>query len=232
MVSSRRGGVAARGSITRASLRSSVVTESATLARPSFAMAERMSMSRVTSADLVTIADGMAEFPQHFQDRTHDAVFALDRLIGIGVGADRHHRRAVARLAQLGFQQLRRVRLEQKLRLEIEAGRQAEIGVGRPRETIDAAMLAAAIGIDRAVERDVGRAVPRDDGARRVFHHLRAQGRRRLVLPGPAIVEADIFLQIEAARGVGARAAAVDIDAGGIGGSGSGFGSLRHHSGS
>ncbi len=56
--SSRRAGVAARGSITRASFGSSVVTDSATLARLRFAMRERMSRSRSTSADLVTMPTG------------------------------------------------------------------------------------------------------------------------------------------------------------------------------
>ncbi len=59
--SSRRAGVAARGSITRASLGSSVVTDSATLARLRFAMRDRMSRSRSTSADLVTMPTGWPE---------------------------------------------------------------------------------------------------------------------------------------------------------------------------
>ena len=58
MVSSRFAGVAARGSILRASRGSSVVTESATLARPRSAIGARMSMSRATSADLVTMPTG------------------------------------------------------------------------------------------------------------------------------------------------------------------------------
>ena len=57
-VSSRRDGVAARGSIVRASFASSVVTDSATLASPFAAMRDRISMSRVTSADLVTMPTG------------------------------------------------------------------------------------------------------------------------------------------------------------------------------
>ena len=56
--SSRRAGVAARGSITRASLGSSVVTDSATLTRLRCAMRARMSRSRTTSADLVTMPTG------------------------------------------------------------------------------------------------------------------------------------------------------------------------------
>ena len=58
IVASRRCGVAARGSIARASLWSSVVMETATLARFFFAISDRMSMSRVTSADLVTMPTG------------------------------------------------------------------------------------------------------------------------------------------------------------------------------
>ena len=58
MVASRFSGVAARGSIARASLRSSVVTEIATLTRPRSAIRPRMSMSRSTIADLVTMPTG------------------------------------------------------------------------------------------------------------------------------------------------------------------------------
>src|SRR6516162_8500173 len=54
----RRAGVAARGSMTRASLPSSVVTDSATLTRLRSAMRARMSRSRVTSDDLVTMPTG------------------------------------------------------------------------------------------------------------------------------------------------------------------------------
>ena len=39
--------------------------------------------------------------------------------------------------------------LGEQLRFEIEPGREAEIGVGGTREAVDAAVLAAAIGIDR-----------------------------------------------------------------------------------
>ena len=58
MASSRRDGVAARGSMRRASLRSSVVTEMATCARPFSAIGASRSMSRVTRADLVTTLTG------------------------------------------------------------------------------------------------------------------------------------------------------------------------------
>ena len=56
--SSRRGGVEARGSMVRASSASSVVTEIATLTRLRLAMRARISRSRSTSADLVTMPTG------------------------------------------------------------------------------------------------------------------------------------------------------------------------------
>ena len=58
MVAIRRVGVAARGSSRRARVRSSVVTETHTCASPFAAMGARMSMSRSTSADLVTMPTG------------------------------------------------------------------------------------------------------------------------------------------------------------------------------
>jgi hypothetical protein len=91
---------------------------------------------------------------------------ALDRLIGIGVGSDRDHARFVVRRRQFLFQKLRRVGLGEQFRFEVEPRRQAEIGVGRPREAIDAAVLAAAVRIDRTVESDIGRIVAGDDCAR------------------------------------------------------------------
>jgi hypothetical protein len=49
--------------------------------------------------------------------------------------------------------------------------------MGRPGEAIDAAVLAAAIGIDGTVEGDVGRVVLRDDDARLLDRDLRVEGR-------------------------------------------------------
>ena len=49
-------------------------------------------------------------------------------------------------------------------------------------------MLAAAIGIDRAVEGDVGRVVPGDDGLRLLLEHLGAEG-RQVLEPLPAVIE-------------------------------------------
>jgi len=56
--SSRLAGVAARGSMLRASLRSSVVIDTATRHSPSAAAGPRMSRSRSTRADLVIRVKG------------------------------------------------------------------------------------------------------------------------------------------------------------------------------
>ena len=213
IASSRRCGAEARGSMSRASSLSSVVTDRNTSARLRLAMSARMSMSRVTRWFLVTMPTGLLKSRQHLQDRARDLELALDRLVGIGVGAHRHHVGPVLGRGELGGQQLGRLRLEQDPGLEIEAGRQAEIGVGRPREAIDAAVLAAAIGIDRAVERHVGRGVAREDGARGVARQRRAQ-RRQLVLDVPAVGRADLLLVVVAARRVRQRAAAVVLGSG------------------
>ena len=68
-VSSRRCGAAARGSRVRASAGSSVVTETATEARPSAAIGASRSRSRSTAADLVTIVDRMPALRQDLEDR-------------------------------------------------------------------------------------------------------------------------------------------------------------------
>ena len=128
----------------------------------------------------MTMPDRMVRARQHLQHAAGDAVLPLDGLIGVGVGAERDHRRAVFRRRQLLLQQRRGVLLDEQLALEVEPRRQAEIGVGRARVAIGAAVFAAAIGIDRAVERDVGRLVAGDDRARPLERHLgRAAARPR-----------------------------------------------------
>ena len=152
-------------------------------------------------------ADRMAGAVEHFQNAAHHLVFALDRLIRIGVGADRDHARRIIRRRDLALEQFRRVRLDEQLRLEIEPGREAHVRVGRAREAVDAAVLAAAIRIDRAVEADVGRVVARDDLARPLLGHRRLE-RRQLLDRAPAVVERDARGRLVAARGVRQRSPA------------------------
>src|SRR3546814_4461498 len=108
----------------------------------------------------------MARFGEYLDHRPRDAPFALDRLITVGIGADRERSDLVAPLGEFDAEQLRRIGLGEKLAFEVEPRRQVVKGVARAREAIDAAMFAAAIGVDRAVEADVGRLVARDDRLR------------------------------------------------------------------
>jgi len=86
--------------------------------------------------------------------------------------------------------------------------------MGRPREAVDAAVLAAAIGIDRAVEADVGRVVAGDDLARGVDRN-RGLERRQFLDASPAVVEGNPRHRLVAAGRVRLRAppaAALELD--------------------
>ncbi len=119
---------------------------------------------------------------QHLDDAARDLPLALDRLVRIRVRAERDRVAHVARLRELGAQQLGGVGLGEELRLEIEARRQVEIRVRRPRVAVDAAVLAALVRVDRLAERNVGRIVARDDRARGLDTHDRLRRRRRNVV--------------------------------------------------
>src|ERR1700687_2273152 len=79
--------------------------------------------------------------------------------------------------------------------------------MGRPRETIDAAVLAAPIRVDRTVEADIGRIVAGDDLARGIDRD-RGPERRQFVEALPAVVECNARFSLEASTGVGLRATA------------------------
>ena len=82
----------------------------------------------------------------------HEAVAALDPLIGIGVRPKGDQVALPARPRQLGPQQLRHVDLDHDLALEVPPGVEVEIGVRPPGEAVDAGMSAAAEGVDRPAE--------------------------------------------------------------------------------
>ena len=154
-------------------------------------------------------ADRVVVVAQHLENLAGDALVALDRLIRIGVGAHGQHRALVAALAELLGQQLRRIGLVEQARFEIETRRQAEIGMGRPGEAVDAAMLAAAIGVERAVERHIGRSVARDHRAAGIRRQGGAQHGRRLVGAAPAVIHRMAGMGFEPARPVADRTAAL-----------------------
>src|SRR5689334_14583110 len=106
---------------------------------------------------------------QQFDNRARDSPAFLDRLIRVGIGAHRDWAAFVPGAGQSRMEQLRRLGFHEQTGLEIHAGRQVVIGVGRPREAIDAAMLATSIGVDRAVKPDVRRAVAGQDRLRMLY---------------------------------------------------------------
>jgi hypothetical protein len=91
---------------------------------------------------------------QHLDDAARDAILALDRLIRIGVRADRDRLAAITRRCELALQQLRRVLLVEELRLEIEARREIHVGVRRTGITVvtDHAVRNEVAGPGRDVE--------------------------------------------------------------------------------
>ena len=133
-------------------------------------------------------ADWMPRLFQNLEYGAGDPPVALDGLIGVGIGSERYGGWPVARRGQFFLQQRGGLRLGAQLRLEVEPGGMPEIAVRWPSVTVDAAMLATAIGIDGAIEGDVGTIVAGDDGAGGLVAHHGAQGAQVLV-EIPAIVE-------------------------------------------
>src|ERR1700738_2225217 len=130
----------------------------------------------------------MPEAVEHFEDAPHDLMLALDRLIGIGVGADGDGAGNIIRCRELALQKLRGIRLGKQFGFEIKPGRESEIGVRRPGEAIDAAVLATAIRIDGAIERDIGRVIAGDDPAGGIDRH-RGLEWRQLLKALPTVIE-------------------------------------------
>ena len=153
----------------------------ATRARPSAAIGASRSRSRSDRRRLGDDRHRMPALRQHLEDAARDLEPALERLVGIGVGAERDRLAAVAGARELALEQRRRVVLGEQLGLEVEPGREPEIGVARPRVAVDAAVLAAAIGVDRRSNGMSGECVAGDHAAARVRRAPRsaAAGPRR-----------------------------------------------------
>src|SRR6516164_7125670 len=66
--------------------------------------------------------DGVTKFTQHFEDRPRDAKTAFDRLIRIGIAAQRQRLAGVSFFSQLGGEQGCCLRLVKETALKIEAG--------------------------------------------------------------------------------------------------------------
>jgi hypothetical protein len=147
-------------------------------------------------------------FCQHFDDLAHDAVAPLDRLIRVGVAAERDGTAAISRLRQFGAQALGGVGLGEQFGFKIETRRQTDVGMTRPSVAVNTSMLASPIRIDGLVERNVGRIVVRDDRAALLDTH-RGPERRDLLFGSPAIVVRITIQPLEPALGIRNGAAAL-----------------------
>jgi hypothetical protein len=81
----------------------------------------------------------MLAFAQHFEHAAGQAILALARLVGVGIDAERDRLGHVRRVCQFTAQQFRRVDLGEQPGFEVEPWRQAEIAVGGPGKTVNAA---------------------------------------------------------------------------------------------
>ncbi|MNR35912.1 hypothetical protein D3C85_1537880 [compost metagenome] len=104
-------------------------------------------------------------------------------MIGIGVGTQVDRCALITAFAQLFFQHIGGVGLGDQPGFEIQPRRHVPIGVTGPCIAVDTAMLATAIGIDRAIKGQVRRVVAGDDGFRRFDTHLGALGDGHFLIP-------------------------------------------------
>ena len=104
------------------------------------------SMSLSNSGDFVN-TERASRVTQCLPDPRHQLVFVLHPLIRVGVGADGDVLVRPPRPQELDARELRRVDLHDDLALEVPAGVEVEVGVGRPGEAADACMAQPLYGL-------------------------------------------------------------------------------------
>src|SRR5437879_3656931 len=139
---------------------------------------------------------------QHLDDRPRYQHAALERLIRVGVGAERDGFADITGPRQLRFQHLAGIRLVEQARLEIEPRRQTHIRVARAGVAEHTSMTASSIGIDRLLEGNVRRIVRCDDATGAIGLDDRGEG-VGVVLQIPPVVDGFETLVLEGARGIG-----------------------------
>ena len=105
----------------------------------------------------------MIEIPEYFQKRPGQSEALFFRLIGICIDTKCDGSGFVLPGGKFALQQLDSVCLEIKFAFKINSGGMAQIGVRRAGETINAAMFASPIRIDRPVKGNVRRLIFCDD---------------------------------------------------------------------
>src|SRR5262249_23667638 len=116
------------------------------------------------------------EFNEHLQTSTCQPETSLNWLVCVRDPADCDHLRLPSWRCEFVAQQLRRVLLDEDLRLEIKSRGEAEVLVVRTSETIDAAVLTPTVGINARVESNIRAVVVIDDAARVVIQERRLNG--------------------------------------------------------
>jgi hypothetical protein len=156
-----------------------------------------------------TSRSGVTATREHGEDAARHLELSLERLIAVGVDAERDRFADVARLAELLLENRHRIGLVEELRLEVQPRREPEKGMARPRETVHAPVAAAAVGVDRLLESDVGRIVGGDDPTRTVRQYRLGEKIGRFLLV-PSIIALFDRQRVESARGIGRRAPALE----------------------
>src|SRR6185369_11589021 len=107
----------------------------------------------------------IAKLGEDLEAAASDAQAAFNRLIAVGVAGERNDLRLPAWRGEGLTQQRRSVLLHHDALLEIETGAEAQIFVRGPRITVDAAVLAAAVGMQAEAETQVRTVVLSQGGA-------------------------------------------------------------------
>ena len=111
------------------------------------------SMSRRMSVPLVRMENGFRRAMRALRMPRHQSVPTLDSLVRVRPRAHRDVLALPPTRRELPRQDLRCVDLHHDLRFEVASGIHIQIGMGRPREAIDAGVRAPAIRVDRPIER-------------------------------------------------------------------------------
>ena len=140
----------------------------------------------------------------------------LDWLVRVGVSPKCNRPDGITVLGQGGMEELGGVRLGEEPAFEIDARRKVVEGVRWPCEAINAAMLASTIGVDRAIEADVGGAVAGYYALRPLDSYRRPSRRNAVEYFNfiEPIAVLDALLQVEARRSgvAGCTAPTVRLD--------------------
>ncbi len=135
-------------------------------------------------------AERVPAFAEHLQNLPGDAPFALDRLVGVGGGADHQGRTAIGGFAQCFPQHFGGVVLAEDLALEILPWGQVHIGMVGARETVDATMLTTPVRVQAGREMNIRTVVAGNDRARPFRVVAGGPGRFRFIADGGGNLEA------------------------------------------